>query len=351
MAVAFVLERHSDADGRNVFPSVGTIADLARVSPATVRKVLKVMRDQKFLRLDGNGRHRTKKYRLVYPSLSSQIDPSGSISLTKSRQTTNRTESPSAHSSPDGDFVAPSANTERSVSVPKVQDDLVVVERIERKPASATSSLGKVTARAKSVVTKSQAQIDAENDRIRTEVDQILESLVEGLHDYSDYYPAWEHVDRDIKETFDLVYNDFGLFSHLCKTVQYFDKSEWNFRASLMSKHRMLGANHEPTHHFLTTTARRAFETLTHATMRYRLKENLPNHEVAKNRDLESLTIVQIRHEFYRVSEHLVEQIREWWNQALKAGSVSVSATNTGSDASIVERIVETVSVKVDERW
>ncbi len=32
-------------------------------------------------------------------------------------------------------------------------------------------------------------------------------------------------------------------------------------------------------------------------------------------------------------------------------GSVSVSATNTGSDPSIVEKIVETVSEKVDERW
>jgi len=33
------------------------------------------------------------------------------------------------------------------------------------------------------------------------------------------------------------------------------------------------------------------------------------------------------------------------------ARSVSVSATNTGSDPMIVQKIVETVSEKVDERW
>ena len=47
---------------------------------------------------------------------------------------------------------------------------------------------------------------------------------------------------------------------------------------------------------------------------------------------------------FHRVNE-------SGWN----AGSVSVSATNTGSDRMIVEKIVETVSEKVDvkdvERW
>jgi len=127
-AVAFVLLRHADADGRNVYPAVGTVAELAGVGLATVRNVYQVMRGEGFLRPDGNGRHRTVKYRLIYPSLSSQIDPSGSIPLSKSRQTTNRTELPSAHSSPKGDIVAPSANTERSVSVPKVEVDRDSIE-------------------------------------------------------------------------------------------------------------------------------------------------------------------------------------------------------------------------------
>ena len=353
MAVAFVLERHADADGTNVFPSVGTIADLARVSPATVRKVLKVMRDQKFLRPDGRGRHKTLKYRLVYPSLSSQIDPAESISVSKSRQTTNRTESPSAHSSPNGDIVAPSANTERSVSVPKVKDDLVDVERKKDEPAFANSNLGKMTSRGKSVVTKSQAQIDAENERITLEVDHILELFLDGGFVFDDFHLAWDHVEREVKQIYDLVYNDGNLFSCVCNTVQYFDKSEWKFRASLMSKNRMLGADLDKTRSFLVNTAQLAFGKLHDATIRYRTTHDLPTYEIIENIDVESLTVAQIRDECYRISNQLVNDVREWWTQVSDAGSVSVSvsATNTGSDEMIVEKIVETVSEKVDERW
>lgn len=355
MAVAFVLERHADADGTNVFPSVGTIADLARVSPATVRKVLKVMRDQKFLRPDGRGRHKTLKYRLVYPSLSSQIDPAESISVSKSRQTTNRTESPSAHSSPDGALVAPSANTERSVSLPKVKDDLVDVERKKDEPASANSNLGKMTARGKSVVTKSQAQIDAEKIRIEKQVDEILKRWVEDSNAQSDnFYPSWEHKEKEIVEVFDLIYNDFDMFSLICKVIQYFDRKEWKWVAFEMTLSRWLTDERRYSiESFLNRTASQAVVALIDAVKRHDLSETLVakvSPQDLEVHDLHALTISEIRSRFYRIKESIVIDIRDE-QRRIHLQRISVSATNTGSDPSIVEKIVETVSEKVDERW
>ena len=355
IAVAFVLMRHADADGQNVYPAVGTVAELAGVSLATVRNVYRVMIGEGFLRRDGNGRHRTLKYRLIYPSLSSQIDPAESISVSKSRQTTNRTESPTAHSSPDGGLVAPSANTERSVSVPKVKDDLVVVERMKDQPASANSNLGKMTARGKSVVTKSQAQIDAEKIRIEKQVDEILKSWIEDFYDlHGNFYPSWEHKEKEIVEVFNLIYNDFEMFYQICKVTQYFDRKEWKWVAFEMTLSRWLTDERRYSiESFLNRTASQAFVALIDAVKRHDLSETLVakvSPQDLEVNDLHALTVSEIRSRFYRVQKSIVIDIRDE-QRRIHLQRISVSATNTGSDPSIVEKIVETVSEKVVERW
>lgn len=365
MAVAFILEDYADPDGQNVYPANDTIAFKAGMNIKTVRDVLRLMTENRFLRRVGKARYGQSKYRLIYPALPIETYLQRPTNSEKSKTPTNRTELPTAHSSPKGDIVAPSANTERSVSVPKVQDDLVVVERIENKPASANSNLGKVTARAKSVITKSQAQIDAENHRIRTEVDQILESHVEGFHGYNGFYVVWEFKDPDAIEIFSLVYNDCNLFSHFCKTVQCFDRRQWHLVADEMQLGRFIPTERKDSIRvFLTDTSRRAFVALIDGIKRHRFSKRFLTQVAEQDlevSDLNLLTINEIHSRFYRVSDSIVKEIREIQNRQhlhrLRKVDAEIfrSATNTGSDRMIVEKIVETVSEKVEvkglERW
>ena len=331
MAVAFVLERHSDADGRNVYPSVGTIADLARVSPATVRKVLQVMHDQKFLRPDGNGRHRTVKYRLIYPSLSSQIDPAGSISTTKSRQTTNRTELPSAHSSPKGDIVAPSANTERSVSVQKVEVDRVDVYR-------------------KGVEFLRPFFERGERVSVREERSLAEKFYDDGLND------LWQSLTRTS------VFSDMIRFmENLGFTDSNYDKFVSVLSGECQDK-KQIKAVIKELEIFVEISLSNALLTFQelYASWRSEFEEGWINDEGQPDDYRVSPELdVKVSHDDRSSIIYSVEKLKRAMNDSrdrvmavrANAGSVSVSATNTGSDAMIVERIVETVSEKVDERW
>ena len=129
MAVAFILEDYADPDGQNVYPANDTIAFKAGMNVKTVRDVLRLMTENRFLRRVGKARYGQSKYRLIYPALPVEPYLQRPTNSEKSKTPTNRTESPSAHSTPDGLLVTPSANTERSVSVPKVEVDRRMLER------------------------------------------------------------------------------------------------------------------------------------------------------------------------------------------------------------------------------
>ena len=378
MAVAFILERHADADGKNVYPSVGTIADLAGIGIAKVREALKAMEKAGFIRTYAKTRYGTKLRRLVYKNHDIEVDDTRSTSKSQSRSTTKRTQgtlgSPTSKSptkekslsrsarSPSATVAPHSATSKPIISVPIIKGDLVVLERCKDHLASANSNLGKVTAQAKSVVTKSQAQIDAENIRIQSQVDQILETWVDADISFNeDFYPAWEHKEKEIREVFDLVYQDFGLFSKVCTTVQYFDRKDWNWVAQEMRLHRWLT---DERRHFIEShlelTAWRAFSAFSDAIKRHRLSEHFATKVSAQDLEVEnifSLTVKEIRSRFYWISQTIVKEIRDEQNEKAiqNANDWSRSATNTGSDRMIVEKIVETVSEKVDvkdvERW
>ncbi len=355
MAVAFILEDYADPDGQNVYPANDTIAFKAGMNIKTVRDVLRLMTENRFLRRVGKARYGQSKYRLIYPALPVEPYLQRPTNNGKSSTPTNRTELPSAHSSPDGGLVAPSANTERSVSVPKVEVDLVVVERMKNQPASANSNLGKMTARGKSVVTKSQAQIDAEKIRIEKQVDEILKSWIKDSFDLNgNFYPSWEHKEKEIVEVFNLIYNDFEMFYQICKVTQYFDRKEWKWVAFEMTLSRWLtDERRHSIETFLNRTASQAFVALIDAVKRHDLSETLVakvSPQDLEVNDLHALTISEIRSRFYRIKESIVIDIRDE-QRRFHLQRISVSATNTGSDPSIVEKIVETVSEKVFEKW
>ena len=335
IAVAFVLERHADADGRNVYPSIGTIADLARVSPATVRKVIQVMRDASFLRKDGQGRHRTVKYRLVYPSLSSQIDSAGSISLTKSRQTTNRTELPSAHSSPKGDIVAPSATTEPAISIPKVEVDRVDVERKGLEFLRPFFQRGE--------------RVSFPEER----------TLAQKYYD-NDLNDLWQSLTRT------------SVFSDMIRFMESLGWTDSPYEAivSVLSgectdKTQIKSVVKDP-HDFVFFSVSNALICLQdlYATWRSEHENGWINHEGDWD---DEMFISDLGwkgdHSYISTVIHSVEKLKRAMNDSrdrvmairAKSGSVSVSATNTGSDAMIVEKIVSTVSEKVVkkelERW
>ena len=381
MAVAFILERHADADGKNVYPSVGTIADLAGIGIAKVREALKAMEKAGFIRTYAKTRYGTKLRRLVYKNHDIEVGDTRSTSKSETRSTTKRTQgtlgSPTSKSptkekslsrsarSPSATVAPHSATSKPIISVPIIKGDLVVLERCKDHLASANSNLGKVTARAKSVVTKSQAQIDAENHRIRTEVDQILDSHVEGFHGYNGFYVVWEFKDPDAIEIFSLVYNDCNLFSHVCKTVQCFDRRQWHLVADEMQLGRFIPTERKDSIRvFLTDTSRRAFVALIDGIKRHRFSKHFLTQVAEQDlevSDLNLLTINEIHSRFYRVSDSIVKEIREIQNRQhlhrLRKVDAEIfrSATNTGSDRMIVEKIVETVSEKVEvkglERW
>ena len=394
MAVSFILERHADADGKNVFPSVGTIADIAGIGIAKVREALKAMEDPDagFIRTYGKTRYGTKLRRLVYKNHDIEIGDARSTSKSQTRSTTKRTQgtlgSPTSKSptkqkslsrsarSPSATVATRSATSKPIISTPKVQGDLVDLYRKENQPAIAKSDLRKITAQAKSVVTKSDVQIAAEWQRIERQLDLILTEFIEfGMNAFNwNFYESWGFKEPEVEIMFKAVYNDCELFSLVCLGIQPFDRKEWKLYASLMKQPRMMNESQNALmKSFWTSTAVRAFEMFIDAIKRHPdLYVQLERTQTQTN-DLDSLTVAQIRDRFYLVSELVVKDIREAQrsrdlarirksdaeHQAREAranaDSVSVSATNTGSDAMIVEKIVSSVSEKVDkkelERW
>jgi hypothetical protein len=348
VAVAFVLMRHADADGQNVYPAVGTVAELAGVSLATVRNVYGVMRGEGFLRPDGNGRHRTLKYRLIYPSLSSQIDPAGSISTTKSRQTTNRTELPSAHSSPDGDIVAPSANTERSVSVLKVEVDLVDLERSRLEFLRPFFECGERVSypetRYLSREFSDQGLEDEWCDFTRTEVFSDFQHFLSKSVISCSYTDVVEVMSGE--STDENQISDFCLDSVLENmayvfesTLEMFVETYCLWRSEKESGW-MVDWKHEksPSMNAIGWDLDFGYEP-----------------PESSNGSMELMSFSYLA----EVVEDLMKKMDDSRVRVMairaNAGSVSVSATNTGSDRMIVEKIVETVSEKVDvkdvERW
>ena len=390
MAVSFILERHADADGKNVFPSVGTIADLAGIGIAKVRVALKAMEDAGFIRTYGKTRYGTKLRRLVYKNHDIEVGDARSTSKSETRSTTKRTQgtlgSPTSKSptkekslsrsarSPTATVATRSATSEPIISTPKVEGDQVDLYRKENKPAIAKSDLRKMTAQAKSFVTKSDVQIAAEWQRIERLLDLILTEFIEFDMKGIFFYESWGFKEPEVEIMFEAVYNDCELFSLVCKSIQPFDRKEWDLYASLMKQPRMMNESQNALmKSFWTSTAVRAFEMFIDAIKRHPDLYCQFYRTQTQTNDLDSLTVAQIRDRFYYVSELVVKDIREAqrsrdlarirkWDaehQAREAranaDSVSVSATNTGSDAMIVEKIVSTVSEKVDkkelERW
>lgn len=392
MAVSFILERHADADGKNVFPSVGTIADIAGIGIAKVREALKAMEDPDagFIRTYGKTRYGTKLRRLVYKNHDIEVGDARSTSKSQTRSTTKRTQgtlgSPTSKSptkqkslsrsarSPSATVATRSATSKPIISAPKVKGDLVDLYRKENQPAIAKSDLRKMMAQAKSVVTKSDVQLAVEWQRIERQLDRILAEFIEFDMKGIFFYESWGYKEPEVEIMFEAVYNDCELFSLVCKSIQPFDRKEWDLYASLMNQPRMMNESQNALmKSFWTSTAVRAFEMFIDAIKRHPdLYVQLDRTQTQTN-DLDSLTVAQIRDRFYLVSELVVKDIREAqrredlaqiakWDaehQARQAranaDAVSVSATNTGSDRMIVEKIVETVSEKVDkkelERW
>jgi hypothetical protein len=227
----------------------------------------------------------------------------------------------------------------------------VAVERKEHR-ASGRSNLGKLQARANSVVTKSDAQIIAERLRIQSDVDVILESHLNGVHIFEDFYRSWDHKEQEIRAIFDAVYNDHDLFSHVCKTVQNFDRKSWIAVAKEMEYARWLTfERRDEIRAFLHLTSCRALSEFADAIIRYRRFDDFVRYD-CKTDDLDSLTVEQIRNRFYLVSEMIRKDIRGVENQTATAWSVSVSATRTSGDEMIVGKIVETVETSSTlERW
>jgi hypothetical protein len=248
----------------------------------------------------------------------------------------------------------------------------VAVERKEHR-ASGRSNLGKLQAQAKSIVTKSDAQIAAEWQRIERQLDLILAEFVKfgsgAVHGGFDL--SWGFKEPELEIMFEAVYNDCELFSYVCKIIQPFDQREWNLYASLMKQPRMMNESQNALmKSFWTSTAVRAFEMFIDAIRRHPdLFIQLDTTQTQTN-DLDSLTVAQIRERFYHVSELVVKDIREAqrredlarlskWDAerqareaSANAGWVSRSATHTGSDPIIIDRIVESVkTVSTNERW
>jgi hypothetical protein len=387
MAVSFILERHADADGKNVYPSNGTIADIAKIGIAKVREALKAMEDAGFIRTYGKTRYGTKLRRLVYKNHDIEVGDARSTSKSQTRSTTKRTQgtlgSPTKEKSlsrsarsPSATVATRSATSKPIISAPKVEGDLVDLYRKENQPAIAKSDLQKMMAQAKSVVTKSDVQLAAEWQRIERQLDLILAEFIKfGMATLSpSYFQSWGFKDPEVEIMFEAVYNDFELFSLVCKSIQPFDRKEWDLYASLMKQPRIMNESQNALmKSFWTSTAVRAFEMFIDAIKRHPdLYVQLDRTQTQTN-NLDSLTVAQIRDRFYLVSELVVKDIREAqrredlarmakWDaehQARQAranaDAVSVSATNTGSDRMIVEKIVQTISEKVDkkelERW
>lgn len=384
MAVAFILERHADADGKNVYPSVGTIADLAGIGLPKVREALKAMEDAGFIRTYGKTRYGTKLRRLVYKDHDIEVDDARSTSKSETRSTTKRTQGTLGKSptrteslsrsakSPKATIAPRSATPKPIISAPNVEGDLVVMERKEHS-ASGRSNLRTLQARAKSVVSKSDAQLAAEWQIIERRVDLIVSEFIDGyLVDQSEWYETWGYKDKEVEIMFEAVCNDGDLFSLLCRNIQPFDAKEWYLFTSLMKQPRMMNhAQNETMKAFWTSTAVRAFEMFIDAIRRHPdlfIQGNIGQE--GKTDDLGSLTVAQIRERFYLVSRLAVKDIREVQRReyfarfaksdaesqareaSANADAVSPSATRTSGDEMIVGKIVESVETSSTlERW
>lgn len=343
MAVAFILEDYADPDGQNVYPANDTIAFKAGMNIKTVRDVLRLMTENRFLRRVGKARYGQSKYRLIYPALPVEPYLQRPTNSEKSETPTNRTESPTADSSPDGLLVAPSANTERSVSVPKVEVDQRMLER------NGLEFLRPFFERGERV-----------SDPETRELSQEFSDL--------GYDGEWSDFTRT------LVFSDFQHF--ISKTVvscSYTDVVEVMSGESSderqVSDFKMESVSANMSFVFEST-----LETFIETYCRWRsekesgwMLENKYGVPYANSNELgwdlcfaygqdDSHCDLFLSFSYLvEVVRDLIEKIDDSRDRVMAvradAGSVSVSATNTGSDASIVEKIVETVSEKVVERW
>ena len=331
MAVAFVLEDYADPDGQNVYPSNDTIAFKAGMNIKTVREVLKLMTESRFLRRVGKARYGQSKYRLIYPALPIEPYLQRPTNSEKSKTPTNRTESPSAHSSPDGELVAPSANTERSISVAKVEVDREVVER---KGLEFLRPFFERGVRVSIPEPRTLAQKYYDDD-----LNDLWQSLTR-TSVLSDMIRFMENLGWDDSPYDEIV----SVLSGECQ-----DKTQI----------RSVMKDLEDRAEYSLSNAQCCLEDL-YATWRSECEEGWIDDDGDWN-DAKFFSDLGWKSDnAYSVSGviHSVEKLKRAINDSrdrvmavrANAGSVSPSATNTGSDRMIVEKIVETVSEKVDEK-
>lgn len=332
MAVAFILEDYADPDGQNVYPANDTIAFKAGMNIKTVRDVLRLMTENRFLRRVGKARYGQSKYRLIYPALPVETYLQRPTNSEKSKTPTNRTESPTDDdSSPDGDIVASSANTERSVSVPKVEVDRRMLEREGLEFLRSFFERGE-----------------------RVSMSE-LRTLAQKYYD-DDLNDIWQSLTRT------------SMFSDMIRFMESlgWTDSPYEVIVSVLSgdctdKTQIESVMKDP-HDFVFYSVSNALMCLMdlYATWRSEHENGWIDDEGDWN-DAKFLSDLGWSDDHRDISAviHSVEKLKRAINDSrcrvmairANAESVSVSATNTGSDASIVERIVETVSEKVDERW
>ena len=345
MAVAFILEDYADPDGQNVYPANDTLAFKAGMNIKTVRDVLRLMTENSFLRRVGKARYGQSKYRLIFPALPVEPYLQRPTNTEKSKTPTNRTESPSAHSSPDGELVAPSANTERSVSVPSVEVEESVLERNRleflRPFFERSERVSYPETREISQEYSEQGLDDEWCDFTRTEVfsdfQHFLSKTVISCS-YTDAVEVMSGESSDKDQITEFILNSplENMAFAMENTLEIFIKTYCLWRSEkesgwmLTNKYGVPYANSNE--------------------LGWDLHFGYSPPE-SSNGSMELMSFSYL----VEVVRGLLQKIDDSRDRVMavraNAGSVSVSATNTGSDEMIVEKIVETVSEKVDERW
>jgi hypothetical protein len=346
MAVAFILEDYADPDGQNVYPANDTIAFKAGMNIKTVRDVLRLMTENRFLRRVGKARYGQSKYRLIYPALPVETYLQRPTNTENSKTPTNRTESPTDDdSSPDGDIVASSANTERSVSVPSVEVEESVLERNRleflRPFFERSERVSYPETREISREYSEQGFDDEWCDFTRTEVFSDFQHFLSKTVISCSYTDAVEVMsgessDKDQITEFNLNSALENMAFAVENTLEFFIETYCLWRSEkesgwmLKNKYGVPYANSNE--------------------LGWDLHFGYSYPESSNG----SMVFMSFSY-LVEVVRDLLQKIDDSRGRVMairaKAESVSVSATNTGSDASIVERIVETVSEKVDERW
>ena len=347
MAVAFILEDSADPDGQNVYPANDTIAFKAGMNIKTVRDVLRLMTENRFLRRVGKARYGQSKYRLIYPALPVETYLQRPTNSEKSKTPTNRTELPSAHSSPDGDIVAPSANTERSVSVPKVEVDQSVLERNRLEFLRPFFERGERVSypetREMSQEFQDQGFWDEWDDFTRTPVFSDFQHFLskQEFLSYRDVVEVMsgESTDEDQISEFNLEPVSLNMAFAFESSLEIFIETYCRWRSEKEAGWMLDGKYGK----YPSASA-----------IGWDLDFGYAPPESSNG----SMVLCSFSY-LVGVTKDLLRKIFDSRERVMairaKAGSVSVSATNTGSDASIVEKIVETVSEKVEvkglERW